>query len=83
MMDFLKELFLKLYVAITYKNPCKICIVQACCNDKCEVVRDFEKFYWRLDQHNFQRFVAWSVIFSTFMFTFALYKGFIKIIIKF
>jgi len=28
------------------KDPCKQCLVKACCSDKCEMVADMEKFFF-------------------------------------
>jgi len=64
----LKYFFGLLYIAITYKNPCKKCLVRACCSEKCEPVITFENFYWEHDQHNFQRFVALTMIIAVFGF---------------
>ena len=77
----IKDMLLTLYVAITYKNPCKTCIVQACCNDKCEIVKDFEKFFWNLDDHKFQQFAAWSIIWSVCVLILGISKFFIMYVI--
>lgn len=64
-----------MYVALTHKNPCKKCIVKACCTQKCERVIMFEIHYWKYDDSLFMRFSAWSIIFGIFAISLALITG--------
>ena len=33
-----------LWIALWLKDPCRNCVVKACCSDKCEVVVEIDKF---------------------------------------
>ena len=73
----LKYLIDRMYVAITYKSPCKKCLVKACCSDKCEEVIVFENFYWRSDDAKYKRFCAWAIIYSICILSFGIIKSLI------
>ena len=56
-----KELTIIVIAMILAKNPCKKCIVQACCSERCEERTVFENFILRGETLKHQKLFAWAI----------------------
>ena len=55
---------LNIYYALAIKDPCKNCIVKACCSKKCEVVIAIDNFIFPHDSLKSKKIDAWFTILS-------------------
>ena len=54
-----------LFLTVLIKNPCKKCLVRACCSEICEKKEYYLTFCGMGDSIKFQRFCALSIILTT------------------
>ena len=57
-----KEVGIIIFTIITAKDPCKKCIVKACCTEKCEERIYLENFVLKGDTIFHTKFLAWFII---------------------
>ena len=74
---FLFEAFVCMIETILAKNPCKKCLVRACCSEQCEERTVYLNF-GSLNGVVFQKVVAISIIFSTAVLAFGVFTMIVK-----
>lgn len=57
-----KDIGIFILAIITAKDPCKKCIVKACCTEKCEERIYIENFILKGDTLLYKKFLVWFVI---------------------
>jgi len=57
----------ELWYSLFLTNPCKKCIVQACCSDKCELVISIDNFIYPHEKISEKKMWAWIFIISVLL----------------
>jgi len=63
-----------LFTTITIRNPCKKCLVRACCGSVCNEKLHYQKFCGYNEGIGFQRTCAISIVISSLTFIIAICK---------
>ena len=74
--EFFKDLLIQLYLTLITPDPCKRCIVRACCSEECDQRVKYNRLYGGMPY--FQRVCALSIILGVI----ALIWGIITLIFK-
>lgn len=73
-----KEGFLHIIITLRAKDPCKKCLVKACCSERCEHRTYYLNFCNRDGGIIFERICAYAVIFSCIMIIVAIFTTIFK-----
>jgi len=73
-----KEGFLNIIITLFARDPCKKCLVRACCSERCEHKTHYSNFCNRDGGIIFERICAYSVIFSCIMIIVAIFTTIFK-----
>jgi len=71
---FFKDLAIQLYKTLTVPDPCKRCLVRACCSEKCDTRDRYETLNG--DSPFIQKFCALTIILGVIMLMFSISKLF-------
>jgi len=79
-MESFKKVIKKIITSLYIKNPCKKCLVRACCSQTCEKKNYYISFCFPFNSIFFNRLIAYSLIFDIFgvswLISYQLYKLF-------
>ncbi len=67
------EIIAAIAMTLIVRNPCKKCLVQACCSETCNLKKDYLKFCDTDGKIWILRFCAITIIFSCSVFSFGIF----------